>query len=148
LQNWKRVRALGGGALRFYGIHLVGALALFGSWRANAYSAPSAAEGEEPECSFEVSNGFCEVTAGIKTNSIGAPSFSVRVDAGGGGLPPYRLLLEDPLSEKEPISGADRRIEYLGRILDSLQGGSSALYDGYRRHVELWADIEAKLASV
>lgn len=135
LSNWKRVHAQGGGALRFFGVHLIALLASQG-YREVRESTLHGAVAGEPERWQAVFHGSglpaCHVS--VDTRS---PDPMFRISAGE-----VLVDLADPYAA-EPASGeADRRVGVLERFLDSLQdadAGHDAFCDEVNR---LWQRTE------
>jgi predicted dehydrogenase len=140
IQNWKRRPSEGGGALRFYGIQLVGLLAELG------YDAVLASElaidspddaarwtatltgPGRPSCRLAVDSRNSEALFGITGESSARSAFDLR--------------LRDPF-EEAPVQGArDRRVALLSRLCKSLLRGPSGTPVWYRRSVDLWQDAE------
>jgi predicted dehydrogenase len=140
LRNWKRFPAQGGGALRFFGIHVLALLARIG-YREVLDSVLRADSSDEAACweaSFEGPGlGRCTVLVDSRSAQTG---FEVALERGGKR---ERLLrLDDPFAEEVPKGGGDRRIGVLARLLatlDERDAPFAALYDETDR---LWLATE------
>ena len=133
--TWKRRVGAGGGALRFYGIQLLGLLAELGYtgcaasatvaeaalWRAR-FSGPGL-----PDCAVLVDS---------RSDTTG---FSVRA----GDLTVAEL--RDPFDEVVRVPGQDRRVAVLAGILESLLAGTPRVLPWYPYVNVLWAAAEERL---
>jgi predicted dehydrogenase len=152
VDSWKRYYAQGGGALRFYAIHMVALLAKWGDWLPLSCSHVMTETGEEPECRFEASLGNCSTSVVCDTKWRGEPSFWVRVAVEGKATLEVRLV--DPLceysrsaeSEDSIESVVDTRVRYLRKILISLEQNAmnGSEYICYMKHATLWRLLENK----
>jgi predicted dehydrogenase len=140
IQNWKRRASEGGGALRFYGIQLVGLLAELG------YDAVLASELESdgpddaarwtatitgpgrPSCRLAVDSRNSEALFAITGESLARSSFELR--------------LCDPFEEAPVTEARDRRVALLSRLCKSLLWEPSGTPAWCRRSVDLWQDAE------
>lgn len=143
ISSWKRRWPEGGGALRFYGIHLIAALARYGDVTAVACIRELSAAGEEPRCQFKVKGHSFAADVECDTVWAGPPEFSV--EARGPSRVGFSVQLADPLLES-PVVGkegeSDKRVCYLGKILAALETETSSSREWYRRHLSLWHDLE------
>jgi hypothetical protein len=146
LDIWKRHPSQGGGATRFYAIHLIALLAGLDLTTPLRYSRLITGLDDEPECRFAVSG--ARRTAAVKCNSRweGEPGFSIRGTVAGAAA--FEVKLGDPFGDIDGVHGihADGRIQYLLQILESFDGvphGDARFYVG---HVKLWSELE-KIAS-
>ena len=140
IQNWKRRVSEGGGALRFYGIQLIGLLAELG------YDAVLASE-----LGSDGPDDAARWTATI--TGAGRPSCRLVVDSRnskalfamtgeGPAHSDFHLRLCDPF-EEAPVEGArDRRVALLSRLCRSLLREPSGTPAWCRRSVDLWQDAE------
>jgi predicted dehydrogenase len=151
VDTWKRYGAQGGGATRFYAIHLMALFAKLGMDIPVSYRRVTTVLGEEPECSFAVSSGTWNAVAVCDSRWHGKPNFSVRAMV--GGRVGFEIDLEDPFRETGQDSGCipgdqtDTRVRYLLQILDSLDEEAKAEGAGNLAHVRLWGQLERKAVS-
>jgi predicted dehydrogenase len=143
LQNWKRRVSDGGGALRFYGIQLMGLLAELG------YDAVLASE--------VGSNGPDDAARWTATiTGPGKPSCRLAVDSRNSNAlfvmtgessahsrSGFELRLSDPFEEARVEGPRDRRVALLSRLCKSLLREPSGTPAWCRRSVGLWQDAEA-----
>lgn len=145
LDNWKRFDASGGGALRFYGIHMIALLSELGydDVASSVVTGPSDAE----TASWEA-----ELTA------RGLPPFALRVDsraaqtcfrivAGGSGASSSAVVDQlDPFSSvrQASVNVRDPRVDVLARLCGSLAEADADHEQRQRNIIALWARIEAK----
>jgi hypothetical protein len=140
IQNWKRRMSEGGGALRFYGIQLVGLLAELGydAVLASELGSDSPDDGARwtatltgpgrPSCRLAVDSRNSEALFAITGESSARSAFDLR--------------LRDPF-EEAPVKGArDRRVALLSRLCKSLLWEPSGTPAWCRRSVDLWQDAE------
>jgi predicted dehydrogenase len=140
IQNWKRRVSEGGGALRYYGIQLIGLLAKLG------YDAVLASE-----LGSDAADDAARWTATV--TGPGRPSCRLAVDSRNSealfaitgeelACSAFQLLLRDPF-EDAPVEGArDRRVALLSRLCQSLLREPSGTPDWCRRSVDLWREAE------
>jgi predicted dehydrogenase len=133
LPNWKRSHAQGGGAIRFYGIHLIALLSACGydtvlssiasGGEAARWQAKLAGQGL-PECNI--------------TLDCHAETAQFLVTAG-------KTLgnLADPLDGDAPVQGMlDKRVPLLARLCESLREDAPEVYIRYADSLRLWAEVE------
>lgn len=141
LVNWKVRHSEGGGAMRFYGIHLIAVLASFG------YRIPlrSVVSGEVPdhveqwEATFS-GIGLPEAEISVDTRSS-STCFNATVEAGTESKTLVDLC--DPFPVAESDRASDRRIHVLKRLLGSLEYPDEGYAAAYDRVNLLWQDTEA-----
>lgn len=143
LDSWKRRPSDGGGALRFFAIHLIALLARFGDWTVLECSA-SAGDLDDPDVSFSLSLGGTEVRVRCDSRWQGDPEFTVRL---AGLAPRWNCLLRDPFTENSGRADSDsavpdRRVSYLARILTDVALASGEAASVLRPHLSLWSRIE------
>ncbi len=137
LRNWKRFVSSGGGALRFFGIHLVGLLAEFG-FDNLVSSRASASEPDECEIWSAVFIGpnLPECRVEVRSNAAGT-HFSVDWTRDDRGV--ERLVdLDDPFGACANNSGFDRRVGILTEVCRELIDSPALSYTWYRQSVRLW----------
>lgn len=135
LDTWKRRVGEGGGALRFYGIQLIGLLAEWGYDDA----LESRVAGEGPDDAARWTATF---------TGPGLPRCRVLVDSRAGEprfaatAPGLALHLRDPFEEAPTEPGQDRRVALLAKLCRSLLRDVSGTPDWYARSVVLWQAAE------
>jgi hypothetical protein len=145
LANWKRQTAEGGGALRFFAIHLLAWLARADSWKEFECS-PLAETHEDPAVRFTVKRGSVEVNVVCDTRWNKERLFTI--EASREGYPLEAIALCDPFDESvdgtgsQEMAGQDKRVVFLRRIIKNvLRDGGSRPTD-FLAHVRLWGQIE------
>ena len=139
IETWKRRPSQGGGALRFFGIHLIALLSELG------YSKVlhSRTHGRGDDDAVDWSAGFsgtglppCFVLVDTDRSE---PTFDISRDSRTGS---FALHLRDPF-DSVPVNGMfDRRVELLTHLCRSLlyDPDSCPLY--YASSIQLWRDVE------
>jgi predicted dehydrogenase len=133
--NWKKMVSAGGGALRFFGIHLIGLLAEMGysSVDKSESFTSSLDEAERWEAIFS-GDGLPEVHVSVDSNSL--PScFIVRNEI-------IHFESNDPFPDLLFSGDLDRRIEPLRNLCHDLLYGEARNLSWYWSSVELWRDSE------
>lgn len=144
LDSWKRRPASGGGALRFFAIHLVALFAQCGDWTVVACSGLER-ENEDSAVSFVVRLGATEARVTCNSRWTGKPGFDVTASRAGQTIWVRRLgdPFGDPAGSRiDQRATADRRISYLACVLRDVAATGGAAPD-LTRHVSLWNDLEA-----
>jgi predicted dehydrogenase len=134
-QNWKRNVSTGGGAVRFFGIHLIALLAELGYVGVSGSEVASAYpdEAERWQATFEGhERSLCRVN--VDSNSP-TDLFSIRVGA-------KTIRLRDPFQEFPTDNGLDRRVSGLTELCRDFLHGDAGFPAWYRASVELWATVE------
>jgi predicted dehydrogenase len=119
LENWKRNPEAGGGALRFYGIHLIAALSALGANQALRCETRGASSTDNEAWSGTLAHG--EVQFELTVDSRAAEeAFTIEIES---GVEPTRALhLSNPFAEfARPQNGRDQRIEILVALYRSLE---------------------------
>lgn len=133
LQTWKREHSAGGGALRFYGIHLIALLAEMGYRQVNFSKLTEKAACWEAELSGE---GLPDCYLSINSNSD-ETYFSVLNDAG------VVFHATDPFTTESALTTEmDQRIPFLKQGLSNLFTETDTYYDWYKHTHQLWQTIE------
>ena len=139
LDTWKRHSQAGGGALRFYGIHLVALLASLG------YSdvLEASISGDGDDCpSFVARIGgmgvpVCEIVVDSNSKDPG-----LRITQESGGQVVNILDLPQPFSE-QVHSGTDIRVGLLISLVREVLDGGPGAPSWYPKVIDLWSGIEA-----
>ena len=138
-QNWKRRVSEGGGALRFYGIHIIGLLAEIGYHdvtQSHCY-ANTSDECESWSAIFTGPN-LKECHVLVDTNSDDT-LFKI------AGLNNGHPILEQPGPFESAVrsDGFDTRVAALEQLCESLTGETEPFYPWYATSIELWRLTEA-----
>lgn len=142
--NWKRVPEQGGGALRFYGIHLLALLAEWGYSGAARSIVSSDGQGGAAAWQAELT-GPALPNVHISVDSDSATSgFSIGAGANAAtalfcGLDPF-----DEALSKSPWPRMDRRCSYLQAMLAEPMPEGTAGHDRLHAANALWAAVEAR----
>lgn len=138
-QNWKRRVSEGGGALRFYGIHIIGLLAEIG-YRDVTQSRCYANTPDECESWSAIFTGpnLKECHVRVDTNSDDTLFKIVDFDKS-------RTILEQagPFESTVRSDGFDTRVEVLEQLCESLTDETEPFYPWYATSIELWRLTEA-----
>lgn len=140
LNNWKRDHSKGGGALRFFGIHLVALLAMnkYTSIHRSSLIETIDDDIEQWKASFD---------------GIGLPRINIKVDtnkkpdlfhitANRNGVEKPLFSKASPFSETIKPSGIDPRSGPLALLIKSLFDKKTNYYSNYLATVKLWEEIE------
>ncbi len=141
LQNWKRDVSEGGGALRFFGIQLIGLLAEIGYRNVISAQCASSRRNECEMWSAEFGGqGLPNCRVDVETNAT-ARQFSIEVDESRADA--VRIVdLEEPFQQCAQIGGLDRRVAALSELCRELIDGRVTTYGWYRESLALWDQCE------
>jgi|SRR6185503_2137287 len=145
LENWKRYNDSGGGAIRFYGIHLIALLAEAESCRiiSSLSSCFNKEEIYKWTAKFEINSVHL---VEVEVNTMAQVSrFAITVKGESDNLV-STIELNDPFDEYVSTSnGQDRRVGVIKPVLQSLTGKIRQAYwnEIYRRTNKLWANVES-----
>ena len=140
LDTWKRRTSAGGGALRFYGIHLVALMAELG-YAGVSSSRVWSRQDDETEAWEASFTGRGRPTCRIRVDS-NADDTAFEV-AGAGGKAKLSAMLRDPFDQLPAHDAYDRRTDALTRLCRSLLGGvATSPPSWYRASLALWAMSE------
>ena len=144
LQNWKRAVSDGGGALRFFGIQLIGLLAEIGYRDVTGAQCASSRRDECETWSAEFGGqGLPHCRVDVETNAT-AKQFSIEIDESRTGS--VRIVdLEEPFQHCAQIGGLDRRVAALSELCRELIDGRDTTYEWYRESLVLWDQCERYL---
>ncbi|MBC7578498.1 MAG: Gfo/Idh/MocA family oxidoreductase [Tardiphaga sp.] len=142
VRNWKRTVSEGGGALRFFGIHLVGLLAEFGYDEVVRSESKAAALDEcETWTAVFKGPGLPECSVRVASNAA-ATRFSIdRVGQHGRAEPV--VSLGDPFESSVVAGDFDRRFAILTEVCRDLIDDPATSYPWYRQSVRLWEQAES-----
>lgn len=134
-QSWKRRHAHGGGALRFYGIQMIGLLAQLGYDRVLSSETTSSAP-DEIEAWAAVISGAAGASCRVTIDSNAARSeFSIRTASQDTSV-----SLDDPFGEQ--VGPQDRRVPLLAALCAEALQGDPKVCDWYERAIVLWRQVE------
>jgi len=144
IENWKRYNDTGGGAIRFYGIHLIALLARAESCKIISSSSVGYKDEEiyRWTAKFEVNSIH---SAEIDLDSTVEKSrFSITIEDGENGVV-TKTQLNDPFDEYvSTCRDQDRRVGVIKPVLQSLNEEDRQPYwnEIYKRTNKLWEEIE------
>lgn len=143
IKNWKRYHSLGGGSLRFYGIHLVALLASFGYSEVRSSFLEGASD-DEPHKWVAYFNGNSLPECFVEVNTQSETRCFVIGVFGEENQPTYNLNLSDPFeSDKLNSDNAqDARVGLLTQVFDQMMCQDSVPTGLYKIVNSLWASIE------
>lgn len=137
LRTWKRYHNFGGGALRFYGIHIIALLAELG------YSSAQYSEfiiGNDNELdrwsSLFTGDGLVPCKVIVDSNNTKS-SFHIIFGQ-------ENIKITQPFQSEEKIDNADGRVIFLIKILQDLFTSSTQIYPWYEQVNKLWLAAENK----
>lgn len=139
MQNWKRYHSMGGGVIRFFGIHLIALLSSIGY--TNASSSHSKGFSEDDIFLWKASfTGVClpAVHVSINTN---ASKNCFNIDALASGL---SIKLAGPFERTEQLGSTDKRVNILSSLIKELLSMKKArdYYESYKKINQLWKKVE------
>ena len=147
LSTWKRINTLGGGAIRFYGIHFIAVLCALNFNKVSA----SVTDCFDNEDCFKWAATFSNASHTPFTVSVDSHAqsqeFTIRVLYTGKEQTDEEMTIsmQDPFSDAPPSSlSLDPRVEGLKGMYASLNDEmqNASLYNTYSAVNTLWADIE------
>lgn len=149
LQNWKRSNAAGGGALRFYGIHLIALLAEIGYREVNLSRTFGASEDEvEKWIAIFAGTGLpeCEVVVDARSTVREFRAEQIFNTWGRQAITVFANLTDPFDSGSEPClsGGIDERVPILRGHCHSLWEEGKNEYEWYDATIKLWRSIEEK----
>jgi predicted dehydrogenase len=140
LDNWKRRVDEGGGAMRFFGMHLIALAATLGFADVveSRVTATRADEAEAWRAVLGAANGI-RLSLHVDSNAA-TPGFTI--DVRSAGMSRRLLARNDPFEGGEGLPGHDRRTGILGKLLDEFLTSTTPVLDRDRRTIALWQRIE------
>ena len=142
VRTWKRAVSEGGGALRFFGIHLIGLLAEFG-YDEVVRSESTASAPDECETWTALFKGPGLPQCGVQVASnAGVTNFSIDRISHDGLRAPV-VALGDPFESSVVVGDFDRRFAILTDVCSDLMDDPATSYPWYRRSVRLWEQAES-----
>ena len=142
--NWKRLTSTGGGAVRFYGIHVIALLAELGYDDVSASTVAGATDDEIQRWQATFTGpDLCPFTLSIDSREANA-SFSITAYTGRVAAPLARQ--PDPFSSSDSgeVEGQDARVGVLRQLCDSFSAGDDGHAERQRAIVALWKVVETK----
>lgn len=135
IQNWKRRVSSGGGALRFFGIHLIALLAEIGYDSVLDSTTATQQKGEAAQWSATFTGPGLPVARIYLDSDADENFFEVR-----SGTNVTKLL--DPLQEAPVIGDLDRRVGLLSELCKELLNSAKGYPDWYQIAIDLWLAAE------
>lgn len=139
--TWKRRHAQGGGALRFFGIHLVALLARLG-YRDATHSTLAGSGPGEPERWLATVTGPGRANATVVLDCR-SPASAFRISRKRSGFEKRVVDLADPFGSLRQADGTDRRVGPLARLLGTLDEPDLRHHARLMDVQRLWERIEA-----
>jgi hypothetical protein len=140
LQNWKKFNSFGGGAIRFYGIHIIALLAEIGYSNITISSAYGD-QADEVEKWNAIFTGLelpdCEVTIDSKSS---IDKFNIEL-VSNSNLNFEISNLSDPFESMNNVNkfpDLDKRIPILSELCNSIGEESKGEYERYGATIKLW----------
>jgi predicted dehydrogenase len=134
-ETWKRQVAQGGGAVRFFGIHVIALLAELG-YDAVSFSEISPESGAEADCWYAAFDG------------PGLPVFHIAVET-NADVDEFHLSyraalidLPDPFSLARTVGEFDRRVDTLTQLCSELLYDDVPWLPWYQSSIQLWSEVE------
>lgn len=149
LANWKRFVSMGGGAIRFFGIHVIALLAQLG-YQDIVMSRTFGASIDEIELwsATITGHGLPECNVVIDTRSPNT-KFQVVCSKGEGCFPDVSECLIGPfdsgrLPDSDLLGGLDSRTQILNELCPTLWDVVDGEFEWYQRTLDLWRIAEDK----
>ncbi|MGI6856923.1 Gfo/Idh/MocA family oxidoreductase [Mesorhizobium sp. 1B3] len=140
-ETWKRHHSQGGGALRFYGIHVIALLAELGYRQATASCIEGA--GDDDARRWEATFAGPRLPNCSTYLDSDAPSASFHVRLADGRSQEHTVVtLRDPFDQATNEGGYDRRVEVLSTLCRSLLDGTPESSSWYYNSIDLWTAAE------
>ena len=149
LSNWKRFVSMGGGAIRFFGIHVIALLAELGYEYVVMSRTFGTSKDEIERWSATVTGPglpVCELIIDIRST---IDMFKVSCSREVNEKPDVWECLSSPLdSNKLPeanlVAGLDSRTLVLSQLCDTLQDVGDNEFAWYQQTLDLWLSVESK----
>jgi predicted dehydrogenase len=140
--NWKRSVSNGGGAVRFYGIHLIALLAEAGYDRV-IMSMVKAEKRGEAETWYAVLHGtdLPECHLEVDTNCANENFFILARHASTNV--PFTFVLREPFALHHVSNDFDHRVSFITMLCSELFSRDRPCSSHYRKSIELWSKVEA-----
>jgi len=140
IETWKRYHSQGGGAMRFYGIHLI---AIFAALNFDEVELSELLFKNEDQAycwkGIVKNNNICEFVVDSKSykNQF---TISVILD----GETKVIVDMADPFDSVEPFEIIDRRVSILAKVVESFKENDSVYNEFYQKTCRNWQNIENK----
>jgi len=147
LRSWKRFSAEGGGAIRFYGIHLIALLAEAGYSEVTTSRVASGAPGEVQEWTASFAGtGLpeCDVKVDTRSQASGFLVHEIATGSSAGVDIALRSPFEVEGHIKDQTTDVDERVPVLRALCRSLFEEPSVENEWYDATITLWRRVEAK----
>lgn len=141
VDTWKRRHEQGGGALRFFGIHLVALLALLG-YREASHSTLAGANPGDPSRWLATVTGPGKASASVVLDCR-SPLKAFRIARDHNGNQKEVVDRADPFWSIPNADETDRRVDYLSRLLGTLDDPDLLHHRHLMDTQRLWERIEA-----
>jgi predicted dehydrogenase len=149
LHNWKRFNAMGGGAIRFYGIHIIALLAEVG-FRDVSVSRAIGSSQNETEKWIAVFTGKdlpeCEIQVDTRSK-VSKFQAEFRSGSNSGMVKTVFANLIDPFAlqiETSKLGQLDRRVPILTQLCQTLWNDCGNEHEWYAATLNLWLNVEKK----
>lgn len=145
IENWKRNHSLGGGIIRFYGIHLIALASLWGFTEILSSKTYATNEGDIFKWAAELYNPTLDITYCIKLNSkSNSKNFNINIDS-ITNLNFIDINMTDPFSfiKKSEVGDFDIRVGLLQELYNSFHQPLIINYTKWYNDINiLWEKIE------
>lgn len=143
IDTWKRDHEQGGGAIRFYGIHVIALLAELGYSRVVESWTCEPVVGEISHW-HAVFSGAAVPRCDVEVDSAAAESwFSISSDSAQGIAFHHGEADPFPAARAANAAGnADRRVDVLGRFCQAAWSDPRPMRAFYKRAIDLWEQVE------
>lgn len=149
LNTWKRRVSEGGGALRFFTVHLLALVCQNRSWIVDSVGRQTSGD-ENQAIAMDLSSSTLTCRLSCDSNFLGPPFFRCRIRKRGGDFEEYsgngpfeelRNLVTDPKHEPT-LQQQDPRVPVLMQLVEEAVQSSWRMPNCVREHIELWESIE------
>jgi len=147
LANWKRFDSMGGGVIRFFGIHVIALLAQLGYHEiADSKIFGMTIDETELWTATFIGKGLPECDVVIDTNSP-FTKFEVICSRGTDCSPDFSKITSGPfdseeLTDNDPLIGLDSRTSILRELCNTLWEKPNGDLECYQKTLDLWRIIE------
>jgi predicted dehydrogenase len=148
IETWKRRKSEGGGALRYFAIHLVAVLASLADWTVTQASMDDSEPDAQRWCRFRLQSGNVRASCECDTAATEASQFRVvvRTEVANQMVvnepDPFVQSVDFNHTEIEDSRGRDRRVTMLKEMLIQFERDPKLNMGWYHRHIGLWKNIE------
>lgn len=147
INNWKRFNSTGGGAIRFYGIHVIALLSELGYRNVSSSQTVGVSPNEIEKWSASFSGPGVPPCIVVVNTKSPTETFRVEYSMGSHGSAINRCYANcsSPFDAKEmrgEFDHIDRRIPVLIQLCQSLWDNDSAIYEHYSMALAIWRRVE------